>query len=187
MVDRFDSNHQIHELGNTELERRTSGISRRNFIKNTGSAAAAATAAWALPGAGMALPRDHHRYNILMIVTDQERHLQPHERPSGYRLPGQEMLATRGVVFETAVAASTADSGGVHRLPKPSGASVEAPFAFAASSSFSNIAICGVAALISSGLIVGAEAHPPSVVTSSNMKTEIPDVRNRFREWLGGM
>ena len=26
-------------------------------------------------------------YNILMIVTDQERHLTPEELPAGYRLP----------------------------------------------------------------------------------------------------
>ena len=35
-----------------------------------------------------------------MIVTDQERQLRPDELPNGYRLPGHEKLAARGVVFE---------------------------------------------------------------------------------------
>ena len=82
------------------MERRTSGISRREFMKNTGSAAVAAVAAWALPGARAARARDRRRYNILMIVTDQERYLPLAERPNGYRLPGQEKLAAHGVVFE---------------------------------------------------------------------------------------
>ncbi len=82
------------------MKRKTSGISRREFIKNTGSAAVAAAAAWGLPGAGAAFAQDRRRYNILMIVTDQERYLRPGEQPNGYRLPGQEKLAARGVVFE---------------------------------------------------------------------------------------
>ncbi len=82
------------------MERKKSAFSRREFIKSTGSAAVAAAAAWVLPGAGAALARDRRRYNILMIVTDQERYPRPDERPNGYRLPGQELLAARGVVFE---------------------------------------------------------------------------------------
>ncbi|MCP4266570.1 MAG: sulfatase-like hydrolase/transferase [Candidatus Brocadiaceae bacterium] len=39
-------------------------------------------------------------YNILMIVTDQERYLEYSELPKGYRLPGHERLAERGVTFE---------------------------------------------------------------------------------------
>ncbi len=81
------------------MKRKTSGISRREFIKNTGSAAVAA-AALGLPGAEAAFARDPRRYNILMIVTDQERYLPLAERPNGYRLPGQEKLAARGVVFQ---------------------------------------------------------------------------------------
>jgi arylsulfatase len=82
------------------MDRKTSRISRREFIKNTGSAAVAAAAALSLPGAGAALAQGRRRYNILMIVTDQERYLSPAEQPSGYRLPGQEKLAAGGVVFE---------------------------------------------------------------------------------------
>ncbi|MBT8366303.1 MAG: sulfatase-like hydrolase/transferase, partial [Deltaproteobacteria bacterium] len=39
-------------------------------------------------------------YNILMIVTDQERHMEASQLPLGFRLPGHERLAKRGVVFE---------------------------------------------------------------------------------------
>jgi len=39
-------------------------------------------------------------YNILFILTDQERHFRPNELPRGYRLPAHERLAKNGIVFE---------------------------------------------------------------------------------------
>jgi arylsulfatase len=39
-------------------------------------------------------------YNILFILTDQERHFRPNEMPAGFRLPAHERLAKKGVVFE---------------------------------------------------------------------------------------
>jgi arylsulfatase len=39
-------------------------------------------------------------YNILFILTDQERHFRAGELPKGYRLPAHDRLAKRGVVFE---------------------------------------------------------------------------------------
>ena len=39
-------------------------------------------------------------FNILFILTDQERHFRPDELPRGYRLPAHERLAKKGVVFE---------------------------------------------------------------------------------------
>ncbi|MGF1570651.1 MAG: sulfatase-like hydrolase/transferase [Nodosilinea sp.] len=39
-------------------------------------------------------------YNIVFILTDQERHFRPGELPKGYRLPAHERLAQNGVVFE---------------------------------------------------------------------------------------
>lgn len=39
-------------------------------------------------------------YNILFILTDQERHFRPGELPREYRLPAHERLARRGTVFE---------------------------------------------------------------------------------------
>ena len=40
------------------------------------------------------------RYNILFVLTDQERYFRPGELPRGYRLPAHERLARRGVVFD---------------------------------------------------------------------------------------
>ena len=82
------------------MQRTKTELSRREFIKSTGSAAVVAAAAMGLPGSRAAFAKDPSRYNILMIVTDQERYLWPDERPNGYQLPGQEKLASRGVVFE---------------------------------------------------------------------------------------
>jgi arylsulfatase len=39
-------------------------------------------------------------YNILFILTDQERYFRAGELPQGYRLPGRERLARKGTVFE---------------------------------------------------------------------------------------
>ncbi len=39
-------------------------------------------------------------WNILFILTDQERYFRPGELPPGYRLPAHERLAQKGVVFE---------------------------------------------------------------------------------------
>ena len=38
-------------------------------------------------------------YNILFILTDQERYIDPAEYPRGYALPGRERLQQRGVTF----------------------------------------------------------------------------------------
>ncbi len=39
-------------------------------------------------------------YNIVFILTDQERHFRPGELPRDYQLPAHERLAKKGVVFE---------------------------------------------------------------------------------------
>jgi arylsulfatase A-like enzyme len=39
-------------------------------------------------------------YNIVFILTDQERHFRPGELPKDYRLPAHARLAQKGVVFE---------------------------------------------------------------------------------------
>jgi arylsulfatase len=80
-------------------------VSRRDFLKKTGMAALALTAGSSLQIAQAAREKvsrqsGHAPPNILMIVTDQERYLRPDELPNGYRLPGHEKLASRGVVFE---------------------------------------------------------------------------------------
>jgi arylsulfatase len=84
------------------------GLSRRDFLKTTGGLAALSagvTGSVIAPGtqAGTnSKPKKSHTgpYNILMIVTDQERHLETNELPPGYRLPGHERLAEQGVTFE---------------------------------------------------------------------------------------
>ena len=48
---------------------------------------------------GNAAPADGN-YNILFILTDQERYFRPGELPVGYHLPAHERLAARGTVFE---------------------------------------------------------------------------------------
>jgi arylsulfatase len=39
-------------------------------------------------------------YNILFILTDQERYFRPGELPEDYRLPAHERLTKKGIVFE---------------------------------------------------------------------------------------
>ena len=84
------------------------GMSRREFIQATGRSTVAlgagalaatptnATAA-RRPGAGQSAADE--RYNILFILTDQERHFHPTAYPSGYVLPGRDGLKRRGVTF----------------------------------------------------------------------------------------
>ena len=43
---------------------------------------------------------DGEPYNILFILTDQERYFHPGELPKDYRLPAHERLSKRGIFFE---------------------------------------------------------------------------------------
>ena len=76
--------------------KKPSGVTRRDAIKQTGSAALGLS----LLGADLALAQESRKYNILMIVSDQQRYFPPEALPPGFRLPGHEKLASRGVVFE---------------------------------------------------------------------------------------
>ena len=82
------------------------GLSRRTFVKSTGSAALVGATGINLRDSSKAFAKDGERYNILMIVTDQERYFTPGSLPEGYKLPGHELLAARGVVFENHQVAS---------------------------------------------------------------------------------
>ena len=79
---------------------------RRDALKAMGAAAAAAalggggSAAHAQSPPGKAGGALAGPYNILFILTDQERYFRPGELPPGYRLPAHERLAKRGTVFE---------------------------------------------------------------------------------------
>jgi arylsulfatase A-like enzyme len=85
--------------------------SRRDFLRIAGAGAvalgvgaggaahgAAAAAGGAGKGAGAAA-RAAGPYNILFILTDQERHFRPGELPAGYRLPAHERLMKQGTTF----------------------------------------------------------------------------------------
>ena len=85
-------------------------MSRRTLLASVSAGAAAATAGNLLATAASAAPMRPHAelprrsaggpYNILFILTDQERFFRPGELPQGYRLTAHERLAQRGVVFE---------------------------------------------------------------------------------------
>ncbi|MEJ8812884.1 sulfatase-like hydrolase/transferase [Variovorax ureilyticus] len=83
-------------------------ISRRNLLKSVGLGAAAssllgagaADAAASPTRAPTAASAPSGPYNILFILTDQERHFRPGELPRGYRLPGHERLLGKGTLFE---------------------------------------------------------------------------------------
>lgn len=78
---------------------------RRSLLKTAAVGAAAptwvaASAASAATEGGPAGAPAARPYNILFVLTDQERHFRPGELPRGYRLPAHERLARRGVVFD---------------------------------------------------------------------------------------
>src|SRR5215510_4230593 len=85
-------------------------IGRRDALKNIGAGVLAASegaslfASAAAPAAGATPTLDASKangpYNILLIVTDQERFFRPGELPKDYRLPAHERLAKKGIVFE---------------------------------------------------------------------------------------
>src|SRR5215813_10034708 len=64
-------------------------------VFGSGKASAAGGPPRAEPGKPASGP-----YNILFILTDQERHFRPGELPLGYRLPAHERLANKGIVFD---------------------------------------------------------------------------------------
>jgi arylsulfatase len=63
-------------------------------------AAATAPASGATPRVDASKPVGGGPYNILFILTDQERFFRPGELPGDYRLPAHERLAKKGTVFE---------------------------------------------------------------------------------------
>jgi len=86
------------------------GVTRRELLKTVG--AGALTTAFGLPLSGSpaiaasASASTEQRkaaggpFNILFILTDQERYFRPKELPPGFRLPAHERLAQNGTVFE---------------------------------------------------------------------------------------
>ena len=86
-------------------------LTRRDFLKTAGAGAVAlglglhAPAAGAASAASMPSPpsppgsRGAGPYNILFILTDQERFFRPGEHPAGFSLPAHERLAKQGTTF----------------------------------------------------------------------------------------
>lgn len=94
-------------------DRRTaSSISRRDFLRVAGMSAMAVGLGMNEAG-GVQMPASgslvqpagsggpqNLPYNILFILTDQERYFQPGELPVGFSLPAHERLMSRGITFE---------------------------------------------------------------------------------------
>src|SRR5215469_4641890 len=82
-------------------------IGCRDALRTIGAGAVAATVGMNLPlaraAATVGQPVGSNKngpYNVLFILTDQERYFRPGELPGDYRLPAHERLANRGIVFE---------------------------------------------------------------------------------------
>lgn len=96
----MSENHPLpHDPVRRELLK-TMGVGAVAGLAGAGLVPGSAAAAAAGPSSGA---RAQHTpgqpYNILMIVTDQERYFRPGELPKGYRLAGHERLAKRGISF----------------------------------------------------------------------------------------
>ena len=85
--------------------------SRRDFLRLVGAGAVTLGMGGTLsagdpprpapgPVGDPATPAAAGPYNILFILTDQERFFRPGELPAGYRLPGHERLMARGTTFQ---------------------------------------------------------------------------------------
>ncbi len=79
------------------------GISRREFIKTGAAGGALALGPHMVEGGTSFAPQAgaeaSQPYNILFILTDQERYFDPATLPDDYSLPGRERLQREGVIF----------------------------------------------------------------------------------------
>jgi len=98
-------------MSNNNDTKESQGLSRRPFLQAAGAATLtlgigasvlggrSSLAAAAQKDAGPKGVSSDKPYNILFILTDQERYFRPGELPSGYSLPGRERLEREGVTF----------------------------------------------------------------------------------------
>ena len=94
----------MNDKGNEQRD-----VSRREFLQSaglttlalgTGALAGTPTTVTAAQSAAKASGSARDRpYNVLFILTDQERYFDPSELPPGYALPARERLQRRGVTF----------------------------------------------------------------------------------------
>ena len=92
----------------TEKDNNHSSLSRREFLEGTGLTTLALSTG-ALAGVASLSASDTQAksaagspgkpYNILFILTDQERYFDPASLPVGYSLPGRERLQREGTTF----------------------------------------------------------------------------------------
>jgi arylsulfatase len=86
------------------------GLTRRDFLASAVAGAGAFStvleagasgnrAPVTAAGAGAVQPTSTGRYNILFILTDQERYFRPGELPEGFSLPAHERLMREGTSF----------------------------------------------------------------------------------------
>jgi len=83
-------------------------LNRRDFMKVAGYAVLSTGVGMGVAGSvpvqaqtnKVSKPASNGPYNILMVVTDQERYMKASELPTGFQLPGHERLSKRGVEFE---------------------------------------------------------------------------------------
>jgi arylsulfatase len=104
----MSTNHK-EQQGMKNIDQSATGTTRREFLKTAGVGALATAMGGLLPTIpAMAAPSSRTSpskamsgpYNILFILTDQERYFRAGELPRGYRRPAYERLAKQGVVFE---------------------------------------------------------------------------------------
>ena len=83
-------------MSRDDEERR--GLTRRDFLQTTGLGALAMGGASLTTTAtrSSAAAAEDRPYNIIFILTDQERYFDPAEFPSGLALPGRARLQRRG-------------------------------------------------------------------------------------------
>ena len=77
-------------------------MDKRDFLRATGAGALALGLGLDKEALGQASSTKSSfkgPYNLLFVLTDQERFFRPGELPEGYRLPAHERLATRGTTF----------------------------------------------------------------------------------------
>src|SRR5262249_33715621 len=81
-------------------------VTRREVLKTLVGGAVAtifsnqAASAVEAPGPSKAGKNATGPYNILFILTDQERYFRPGELPKDFHLPAHERLVKKGIVFE---------------------------------------------------------------------------------------
>src|SRR5262245_16775004 len=90
----------------SDESRVSSAFSRRDFLQAAGAGAIAmgldigGAAASSAPASGTATAGSSPGpYNIIFILTDQERVFRPGELPAGYALPGHERLMRQGTTL----------------------------------------------------------------------------------------